>query len=129
MADIFEKTWEALVTDVEKAVDADVKKPHIGVVVKFFMKDVGFAKPSMCNVSESKLLGRDKCPADLHASCMRESYHARFGHGPEGEEGKGGGSCHSGSKGAAAGIGTSRWYWLWSSARSRLSSKSSEDGV
>ena len=29
MADIFDKTWEAVVTDVEKAVDADVKKPQI----------------------------------------------------------------------------------------------------
>ena len=60
MADILDKIWEAFVTDVEKSVDAEVKKPHIDVVVKFFTKDVGFAKPSMCNVSESKILGHDK---------------------------------------------------------------------
>ena len=54
MADILDKTWAALVTDVEKVVDADVKKPHIDDVVKFFMKDVGFAKPSVCNVSDQE---------------------------------------------------------------------------
>ena len=77
MADILDKTWEALVTDVEKAVDADAKKPHIDALVKFFMKDVGFAKPSMCSVSESKILGHDKCPADLLLlACVSRIMHA-----------------------------------------------------
>ena len=65
MADILDKTWEALVADVEKAVDADVNVVHIDAMVKFFKKDVGFAKPSMCSVSESKILGHDKCPTNL----------------------------------------------------------------
>ena len=58
-------TWEALVRKVEQAVDADVKKPHVDAIVEFFTKEVGFVKPSMCNVSEAKILDHDKCPTNL----------------------------------------------------------------
>ena len=65
MAELLGKDWKSLIETVEKGADKDVTKEHCGKLVSFFLTDVVFSKPSLCDVSGEKVLAHEKCPTDL----------------------------------------------------------------
>ena len=65
MAELFGKDWKSLIETVERDADKDVTREHCSKLVSFFLTDVGFSKPSLCDVSGEKVLAHEKCSTDF----------------------------------------------------------------